>query len=73
MPNITLSITNDMKKKMDQMEEVNWSGLVRKLIEQEISRRLIREEMLRELKKEEPLNKWAVELIRKGRKNENSA
>ena len=36
MPNITLSITEEVKKKMDAHPEVRWSNAVRTIIEQKL-------------------------------------
>ena len=37
MVNITLSIPNDLKEKMDQFSEINWSEVARSSIRQKIA------------------------------------
>ena len=58
---------------MKKSPEVNWSALVRKAIIEKVQQLSIKEELLSKLKREEDFNDWAVNLIRKGRKNENSS
>ncbi len=68
MASITLSVPEDVRKLMKKFPEVNWSALVRKTIEERTGQLALKESMLNELKKEEEFNNWAVDLIRKGRK-----
>lgn len=37
MPNITLSIPEELHKKMKQMSEIRWSEIVRRAIEQRVN------------------------------------
>ena len=69
MVNITLSINEELKQKMEQFPEINWSGLVRKIIEEEIKKRLWKEEMLKKLESEKDFTAWTVELGRKVKKD----
>lgn len=64
MVNITLSIPEEMKEKMEQFPEINWSGLIRKLLLEKINHLVWKEEMLKQLKKEEDFDNWAVEMGR---------
>jgi hypothetical protein len=36
MPNVTIAVTDELKKEMEKMPEVNWSGVARKAIAQRI-------------------------------------
>ncbi|HIH34285.1 MAG TPA: hypothetical protein HA282_00745 [Nanoarchaeota archaeon] len=67
MVSITLSIPEETKQKMAKFQEVNWSGLVRKSIEEKVKELSLREEILRDLEKEREITGWAVNLQRKGR------
>ncbi|MEK6908969.1 MAG: hypothetical protein AABX23_02875 [Nanoarchaeota archaeon] len=69
MVSITVSIPEDIKKKMENFPEVNWSGLVKKIIIEKVERLMWKEEMLKMLEGEKEFTDWAVELIRKGRNN----
>ena len=55
---------------MKNFPEVNWSALVRKTIMEKTNELSLKETMLNELKKEENFSQWAVNLIRKGRKDD---
>ena len=68
MASITLSVSEEVRRLMKKFPEINWSALVRKTIEEKTSELSLKENLLKELRKEEGFNKWAVDLIRKGRK-----
>lgn len=36
MPNITLSIPEDLKKEMDELDFINWSAMIREVIKKRI-------------------------------------
>jgi len=62
MPIITLSIPEDMKKKMESAKEINWSEVAR----QAISEKLEQINLLKEITKKSKLTeKDAIELGRK--------
>jgi hypothetical protein len=63
-----LSVPAEVKAKMDEFPEMNWSGFVRSSIIKKTETLSWREEMLKRAKDEEPLNAWIVHLVRKGRK-----
>ena len=67
MVSITLSVPEEIRKLMKDFPEVNWSGFIRKSLEEKARQLKLKEEMLKELEGEEDFNKWAVDLIRKGR------
>lgn len=68
MVSITLSVPEEVKHKMEQFSEINWSGFVRKCITEKTKELSWKEEMLKKLKKEEKITEWAVKLQRSGRK-----
>jgi len=41
MPNLTLSIPEELKKEMDELSETNWSVLVRKFLSERVKRELL--------------------------------
>ena len=59
MPNLTLSIPEELKKKMDVNKMINWSEVARRAIEKQINETLSEEE-------KETIN-WSVRLQRAGR------
>ena len=52
MPNITLSLSEELKKKIEEYPEVNWSALIKKYIETRVERLSWKEKMLKELENE---------------------
>ena len=62
MTNITLSVPEEMKKKMDQFKEMNWSEVARASIRKRI---IFLEEMNKLLKNSELTEEDAVKLGRK--------
>ncbi len=70
MVSITISVPEEIRELMKKFPEVNWSGMVRKSIIETTKQLQMKEEILRTLKKEEDFNNWAVEVVRKGRKND---
>ena len=72
MVSITLSVPEEVRELMKKFPEVNWSALIRKAILEKTNQLSLKESMLNESRKEENFNQWAVNLIRNGRKNENS-
>ncbi|PIN74600.1 hypothetical protein COV18_06935 [Candidatus Woesearchaeota archaeon CG10_big_fil_rev_8_21_14_0_10_37_12] len=69
MVSITLSVPEEVKKKMDRFREINWSGFVRGCIVEKTAALSKREELLKKFREEKPISDWAVELQRKGRAN----
>ncbi len=67
MVSVTISISEELKKKMEQFPEINWSGLVRTIIENKVKNMAWKKEMLKNLENEKDFNDWAVDLVRKGR------
>lgn len=73
MVSITLSVPEEVRKKMKEFPEVNWSAFIRKEIEEKVGALSWKEKMLKELEEEKESIQWAVNLqrmSRKGRLNE---
>ncbi len=68
MVSLTLSISEDLKKSMDKFEDVNWSGFVRKCINEKTALLQWKDNMLKKLDEEKAFNEWAVKICRQGRK-----
>ncbi len=60
MVSITLSIPEELRKKMREHDEINWSAIVRKTIEKRIGEIKWKEEMLKQLKEEKEFEKDAL-------------
>ncbi|MEK6932911.1 MAG: hypothetical protein AABW56_03910 [Nanoarchaeota archaeon] len=69
MVSITLSVPEETRKTMKKFSEVNWSGFVRKSIEEKTKELLLKDRMLKELEKEEDFVNWAVKLQHSSRAN----
>lgn len=67
MVSLTLAIPEELKKKMEQFPEINWSGLVRKVIIEKAQELEWRQNMLKKLKQEDAsgFTQWTVEMGRK--------
>lgn len=52
MANITLSIPEELKKKLEQFPEYNWSALIKKFLENKISKLSLKEELLNNLEED---------------------
>ena len=65
MVSITLSVPPEIKQKMQQFPEMNWSGFVRKAIEEKTSELSWKEEMHKKLKQDDEFEQWCVEMGRK--------
>ena len=68
MANLTLAIPSDLKARMERFPEINWSGFIRKAIEEKAKELSWKEELFRKLKDEEDIDDWAVKLQRASRK-----
>jgi hypothetical protein len=69
MVSITLSVPEDVKKRMNKYSEINWSGFVRASIEAKLDKLTWREDMLKKLAGEEEFDEWAVDFGRKIKKD----
>jgi len=68
MVSITLSVPIGTREKMKEFSEVNWSGFVRKAIEEKAIALEKIECLKKELDKEKGNDDWAVKLQRASRK-----
>jgi len=70
MPNITLSIPEELKKELDSMPEINWSEVTRNFLSDKVKRLEFLKNLEKQLesKEEQELTKWSVELGRKAKK-----
>lgn len=41
MPNITLAVPEELKKKMDQLPEINWSEVTREFLNEKVKRAML--------------------------------
>ncbi|PIN93036.1 hypothetical protein COU54_04770 [Candidatus Pacearchaeota archaeon CG10_big_fil_rev_8_21_14_0_10_31_24] len=65
MVSLTISIPEDLKSKMEQFPEVNWSALVRKTVIERTKELEWRQEMLKKLKEEQEFTNWTIQEGRK--------
>ena len=68
MVSITLSVPEEIRKKMKEYDEINWSGLVRKTIEKKIKEISWKEEMLKQLEEEKEFTNWTIEMGKKAKR-----
>ena len=69
MPNITLSLSEEIKRKMEEFPEINWSALIKKYLEAKISRLIWKEQMLKELESEKEFDEEALRIGDKIKEN----
>lgn len=76
MPNITVSVPEELKQDLDKLPEVNWSEAVRKFLSEKVKREALLRKLDRMLEgsklTEEDADRFAVQLgreIKKGRFN----
>ncbi len=69
MVSVTLSIPPETKQRMESFPEINWSGFVRKCIEDKTNQLVWKEEMLKrfESKEEQEMLDWSVGLGKKAK------
>ena len=68
MVSITLSVPEEVKTKMDQFPEMNWSGFVRQKILDKIEDLGMKKELLKAFEEEKDIREWAVRAQRRWRK-----
>lgn len=67
MVSITLSVSEDVKHKMQEFSEINWSGFIRKIIINKTKELEWKENLKNQLKKEEEVNRWSLDLDSKAK------
>ena len=68
MVSITLAVPKEVKEKMKQFDEINWSGFIRKCIIDKTEELSWKEQMLKKFQEEKGLNEWAVKMSREAKK-----
>ena len=69
MPNITLSLSEEIKRKMEEFPEINWSALIKKYLEAKLSRLIWKEQMLKQLESEKEFDEEALRIGDKIKEN----
>ena len=67
MVSITVSVPTEIKNLMDEFPEMNWSGFVKKSIEEKVKKLSKIEEMKKQLEEEQDIIDWSVKLQRASR------
>ena len=67
MVSLTVSLPKEVKEAMEQFDEINWSGFVRKSIEEKVGKLARLEELRKALEEERGITDWAVKLQRASR------
>lgn len=67
MVSITLSVPEDTRKLMKKFPEMNWSGFVRKSIDEKARKLAKLEELKKQLESEAEQQSWAVKVLRSSR------
>ena len=62
MPNLTLSLPEELKQKMEEFPEINWSALIRRYVESKVNRLVWKEQMLKQLESEGEFDEEALRL-----------
>lgn len=68
MPNITLSVPEDLKRKMDSMPEINWSEVTRGFLSERVGRLALLKKLDKMLEKSELTEEDCIKLGRKAKK-----
>lgn len=68
MVSITISVPEEIRTLMKKFPEINWSGLVRKSIQEKAKQLAVKEELLNQLKNEKEFINWSVDLGKKAKK-----
>ena len=67
MVSITVSVPDKTKKLMKEFPEMNWSGFVKKSVEEKVKKLAKLEELKKELEDEHDITGWSVKLQRASR------
>ena len=67
MVSITVSVPNETKELMKKFEEMNWSGFVKKSIEEKTRQLEKIEALKKQLEEEQEITNWSVKLQRVSR------
>ncbi len=69
MVSITLSVPDDINQKMDHHSEINWSGFIRKCIEEKAKDLTWQETMLKKLESDAEFEQWSIAMGKKVNKS----
>ncbi len=69
MPNITLSVPEDLKQKMDSIPEMNWSETMREFLSEKVKRALILKKLDKMLENSELTEEDCISIARKAKKS----
>ena len=69
MPNVTVSISEELKEKMDQLPELNWSEITREFLVEKVKRALLLKQIDKMLGNSKLTEKNALELGEKIKKS----
>lgn len=68
MVSITLSVSEEVRHKMQEFSEVNWSGLIRGVIIEKTKELEWKNKLKKQLREEEEIGKWSLDLDSKAKK-----
>ena len=68
MPNITLSVSKELKQKMDELPELNWSETVREFLSEKVKRAFLLKKLDKMLENSELTEEDCIRLGRKAKK-----
>ena len=69
MPNITLSVSEDLKKKIDSMPDINWSEVTREFLSERVKRLALLKKLDKMLENSELTEEDCIRLGRKAKKS----
>ncbi len=69
MPNVTLSIPKELKHKMDELPEINWSEVTREFLSEKVKRLALLKKLDKMLENSELTEEDCIRLSRKAKKS----
>jgi hypothetical protein len=60
--NLTLSIPVELRKEMEQFPEVNWSALMKRLLQSQVKKLILKEQLLKQLESEKEFDAEALRI-----------
>ncbi len=69
MPNITLSISDELKRGLDSLPELNWSEIVRNFLSEKVKRALLLKKLDKLLENSELTEEDCIRLGREAKKS----
>lgn len=69
MPNITLSVSKELKQKMDKLPELNWSETIREFLSEKVKRALLLKKLDKLLEKSELTEEDCIRMGREAKKS----